>query len=549
METAQVSTQEAVQETSSQSQEKKGFALKLPKKPKKRLKWLLIALAAVAAVWWLFLRSGKTDPTAGGAQYIPTPVTVRDLAVAVTGSGAVAPIESYQVSALTSGEILSAPFEVGDWIEKGDLLYQLDAGDAETAIQQAQLSLRQAQLSYNSLADSLTPSASAAGVVQKVYVQTGDLVSVGSPIADITDTSTMTVTLPFHSADAAQIAPGQSAQVTIAGTLETLSGTVESVSTADLVGVGGALVRQVKIRVSNPGALTTSTSATAAVGNIACAASGSFEENMRQTVTAQTSGEITALHVTAGSKVSVGTALATIGGDAVDSSLSNASIAVENAQLSLQRAQDALENYTITSPISGTVIEKNYKAGDKMDGMESGALAVIFDLSSLKLQINVNELDIDKVQAGQTVEITAQALPGQVFTGQVERVSINGTTTNGFTTYPVTITVSDYGELKPGMNVSATIQCETAKDVLCVPVSAVNRGNTVLVPGEGAMSQDGAAVADPSKLEERTVTLGLSDDAYIEVTSGLEEGEIVLLPIQAAGVQGAGQMAVSATGG
>ena len=61
------------------------------------------------------------------------------------------------------------------------------------------------------------------------------MVSPGTPIAEIADTSTLTVTLPFHSADAQGIAAGQGAQVTIAGTMETLPGTVESVSSADLV--------------------------------------------------------------------------------------------------------------------------------------------------------------------------------------------------------------------------------------------------------------------------------------------------------------------------
>ena len=276
-------------------------------------------------------------------------------------------------------------------------------------------------MSYDELAGYLTPRASAAGVVQQVHVQRGDLVSPGTAIADITDTSTLKVTLPFQSADAAGIAPGQSAQVTIAGTLETLPGTVESVSSADLVGTGGALVRQVTIRLSNPGALTTDHSATATVGRSPAPGSGTFEANSRQTVVAQTSGEVTAVHVTAGSQVYGGTALVTIGGEAADSALADAAISVENAQLSLQRAQDALEDYTITSPISGTVIEKNFKAGDRMNGMDAGALAVIYDLSSLELQMNVSELEIGPGPAGPGGGDHRRALPGQTFVGRVDR--------------------------------------------------------------------------------------------------------------------------------
>ena len=532
METAQISTQEAAQ---APQEVKRRPSLHLPKKGKKWVKRLVIALVVLAVIWWIFLRPQGGNGAAGAGQYTAEPASLQDLTVSVSGSGAVRPVESYEVSALASGEILEAPFEVGDWIEKGDLLYQLDAGDAQTSLQQAQLSLRQAQMSYDELAGYLTPRASAAGVVQQVHVQKGDLVSSGTAIADITDTSTLKVTLPFQSADAAGIAPGQSAQVTIAGTLETLPGTVESVSSADLVGAGGALVRQVTIRVDNPGALTAGGAATASVGDISCAGSGIFEASSRQTVVAQTSGEVLSLSVSAGDRVAAGDVLAQLGGTAADNALADAAMAVESAQLSLRRAQEALEDYTITSPISGTVIEKNFKAGDKMDGMEAGALAVIYDLSALELELRVSELDIGSVQPGQEVVITAEALPGETFTGRVERVSINGSTADGFTTYPVTILLEDFGGLNPGMNVSADIIISRTEDALCVPVEAVDSSGAVLVAGPGVLTEDGSAVADLSKAERREVTLGAGDEDYVEITSGLEEGELVLVPVQSAG--------------
>lgn len=546
MEATQVETQERQTET----KEKKKLSLKLPKKGKKWKRVVALLVVVALAVWWFVLRPlGSISQTLEAGMYRTEAAQVRDLTVSVDGSGTVTPIESYDVRALVTGEILEAPFEVGDRIEKGDLLYRLDAGEAETSLQQAQLSLRQAQLSYEELSSGMTPSAGTAGVVQSVQVQKGQLVSAGTPIAEIADTSTMTLTLPFQSADAQRLSAGQSAQVTIAGTGETLNGTVESVATADLVGAGGALVRQVTLRVSNPGALTEETAATAAVGDIACAGSGTFTANARQTVVAQTSGEVTQIHVTAGTRVSAGTALVTLGGESAQNALENASIAVENAKLSLQRAQDALDNYTVTAPISGTVIEKNFKQGDKLDGNTTGALAVLYDLSKLKLSMNVSELNIGQVQAGQQVEITAEALPGETFLGTVDQVSINGTTTNGFTTYPVTILLEEYGALNPGMNVSAKIIVERAEGALSVPVEAVNSDSTVLVPGEGALNPDGT-VADLSKAERRAVTLGRGDQAYIEITSGLKEGDMALVPIQVSDdLTGGSSSAVAVTGG
>ena len=73
------------------------------------------------------------------------------------------------------------------------------------------------------------------------------------------DNTTMTVEIPFHSADAAGLYVGQTGTLTIEGTMETVTGTIESISGADEVGAGGALIRQVKFRVSNPGGLTGTT--------------------------------------------------------------------------------------------------------------------------------------------------------------------------------------------------------------------------------------------------------------------------------------------------
>ena len=532
METTQTAPETAVQPAAPETETGPTWTA-----PKKRPKWrkrLIVLLVIAALLFWVVVRPMLGGADAAAGQYQTVPAQRQDLTVSVSGSGAVAPIESYQVSALVTGEILDSPFEDGDRVEQGQLLYRIDPGSAQTSLQQAQLAVEQAQLNYDTLAGNLQVKAIGGGVVQALHVQEGDLISAGTAIADITDTSTMTLTVPFQSADAAHISAGQAAQVTLSGTLETLAGTVESVASADQVGNGGALIRQVKIRLTNPGALTETTTATARVGGYACAAGGTLSPQLRQTITAAASGEVTSLNVSVGSQVAAGAVLATIGGESAENSLADAALAVQNAQLSYQSAQEALDSYTITSPISGTVIEKNLKAGDQLNGGDSGTMAVIYDLSQLELKMDVSELDIGQIQPGQEVEITAEALPGQTFTGVVEKVSVNGTTTDGFTTYPVTVLLSEYGDLNPGMNVSAEIIVERSEDVLCVPSAAVNSDGTVLVAAEGALNPDGS-VADPSKIETRAVTLGRGDQDYVEITSGVEAGETVLLAIQAVG--------------
>ena len=537
------------------------------KAPKKKKKWVkrLVILAVIAALIIFALSrcmSGGVQSVSGS--YLPAAAAVQDLTVAVTGPGTIKSNDSYKATTLIKGEILTAPFEEGDTVEKDDVLFTIDASDVENAIkqartgvEQAQLSVKSAQLNYDSLLRTQSDNtedrqvkANANGIITKVYVDPGDTVAAGTPIADILDRDNMKLEVPFHSVNAAGFYVGQSASVTVSGTAEVLYGTITEIAATDSVGLGGTLVRNVTITVQNPGALSDTSMGSAAVGDVASSASGTFQYGERKQLLAKYSGELQTLTLNEGDRVYdgqlVGEFKETKMQDQIDAAaiqLENARLALRNAQDSLERTQDSLEDYTITSPITGTVIEKNYKEGDNYDpstASSTGAnafLAVIYDMSRLTFDINVSEMDVVRVQAGQKVTFTADALDGQEFTGVVEKVNINGTTQNGNTSYPVTVAVDGNGQdlaaegLLPGMSVSANIIVEEVGSVLCVPVDAIQRSETpyVLVAGEGALDENGG-LADFTKLEQRPVELGRNNDEYIEVLSGLEEGDVVFIP-------------------
>ena len=153
-------------------------------------------------------------------------------------------------------------------------------------------------------------------------------------------------------------------------------------------------------------------------------------------------GDLDVLNVKEGDRVSKGQVIGVISEADLETQIENARIALENAQLSLKNAQEKLEDYTITSTIDGEVIEKNLDVGDNISGLSnSGASvtypAIIYDRSELTFDMDVDEKDISKIQVGQKVEITAGALDDQSFTGVVDKININGTTTSGHTSYPV----------------------------------------------------------------------------------------------------------------
>ena len=524
-------------------------AFKAPKKKRKWLKRLIIIVVIVAVILFLLSRCMAGTQSLVGMLYIPEAAAYRDMTVAVSGTGTIKPIDSYNITALVKGEILEAPFQKGDIVHKDDVLFRVDAKSVETNIQQQEIALEQAKVSLNNLLKTQSDTqknqrveASVSGVVTKLYVDQGDMVSAGAPIADILDRDNMKLEIPFHSADAAGFYVGQAAVVGVDGTAETLAGTIDSIAATDSVGAGGTLVRNVTIKVVNPGVLTDTSTGTASVGGISCAGGGTFAYGESKQVVAKTSGELESLTVKEGDRVYEGQLMGSFDSTDMDSQIETARLNIQSAELALQNARDSLDDYTIESPIDGTIIEMNYKVGDNVDpssGASSGSsyMAVIYDMSALEFQMDVHELDISKVQVGQKVEITVDALDGKTYTGYVDTININGTTQNGITNYPVTIRVDGAPEeLYPGMNVSAKIISEEVGDVLCVPVEAVEEGNLVTVAGPGALSEDGLTVVDFTKLSQVEVTLGRTDGSYIEITSGLSEGDVVVYQVQSSNI-------------
>ena len=505
----------------------------------KKRRWVkvLVILVVVAALVWTFVLRGMGSPAGAGVLYQAVNAEVRDLTTSVSGTATLEPADSYQVTTLVTGEILSAPFEEDDLVEKDALLYTLDSGDAQESVSRAGISVEQAKLQYQQAQEALKPTATISGTISEVYVQNGDSVSAGAELCKIVASTDLTIDFLFPFTATSAFYVGQPATIFIGNFDGSVQGSVVSVSDSTTITSNGLQACSVRVKLENPGIVSDSFTASAVIGSYSSYGNASVTMPASSVVYAMGAGTVNGFTKLSGSTVTKGETLCNLDSESLRDSLESARLNLESAQLSTSSAAENLDSYTIKSPISGTVIEKTFKAGDKVDGVSSGTLAVIYDLSHLKMEMNVSELDIAKVKVGQSVEITCSAVPGKTFTGVVDRVSINGTTTDGFTNYPVTIVLQDYGDLKPGMNVSASIIGETVEDAVSVPVGAVSRGNTVQVALPGALAEDGVTVADPSKVEERAVTLGINDENYIEITSGLEAGETVLMESQT-GVMG-----------
>ncbi len=159
--------------------------------------------------------------------------------------------------------------------------------------------------------------------------------------------------------------------------------------------------------------------------------------------------------------------------------LANAKAEVVRFQVAVENARIALEDTVVRAPITGTIIEKMVEKGQVISSptMDVGGGSVLMrmaDLSSVQLNILVNEADVGKVTPGQPVTITVTAFPNQPFKGLVKKIEPQAQSQSTVTTFPVLVVLENkFGLLRPGMNADVEIRIEEKYDVLAVPTMAL----------------------------------------------------------------------------
>ena len=493
---------------------------------KKNWKWLVPVLCVAVAGGVFLLRPQQAKPASVDASYTEAAPERRDVTNTLSGTGTLNPANTYTVKSLVDGKVLTGTIEEGDIVEESNVLYTIDSSDASTNFEKAEIAMQQAQRSYDKVVDRQYVRAEVAGVVSSLKVTKGDEVTSGQEVAVIRDSSRMLLTLEFPAADAANFSVGQSAAVTLDGTFEQLDGTVTSVSGTDALSAGNLLTRTVTITVKNAGGLTTAQAATASINGVSSIGSATFAYQAERTLTAQAAGTVTSINVQEGSEVAKDDIILGLSGDDLTESIQSASESLRSAEISMQNLQDAMNNYTVTAPISGTIIEKDAKVGDAVKAGDT--LCIVYDLSYLEMSINVDELQISSISVGQKVQITADAVPDKTYVGTVTRVSMKGASNGGTTTYPVTIRIDDTDGLRPGMNANAEIVVAQAKNALVVPNAAVVRGSYVLVTKDSPSAANAdTAMEAPEGFVYVPVKTGVSDDDYTQIVSGIQEGDTI----------------------
>jgi RND family efflux transporter MFP subunit len=194
-------------------------------------------------------------------------------------------------------------------------------------------------------------------------------------------------------------------------------------------------------------------------------------------------------------------------------------LSVKMLELQLDQAEAELAKAVITASFDGVVADIYIKEGQQLSAT-SPAIYLI-DPSEIKLSGVIDEMDVSKIKLGQEATITLDALPDKEVKGRVTFISPASTAQAGVVFYKTTITLeSPDEELKDGMSANAEIVIEEHDGVLLIPNRAV----------QGSLEKPWVEVVTEGQIEERQISIGLSDGIYTEILSGLEEGEEVVLP-------------------
>ena len=211
--------------------------------------------------------------------------------------------------------------------------------------------------------------------------------------------------------------------------------------------------------------------------------------------------------------------------------MDNARMDYQNALAAYDKAQADVNDTVITSPMDGVVIGEPMKEGETVSqGLSSQMVIVsVADLSSMRIELLVDETDIGEVAVGEGVEFTVDAYPNRTYHGVVSDISkkqysassSSSSSSSSVVYYTVYVDINkkELEGLYPSMTARAVIKGRESKDALTVPVTAIRSDS------------DGSYVyvKDGKDVQKTYVTTGISTDKEIEVLNGLSEGQEIVV--------------------
>ncbi|MDO4540996.1 MAG: HlyD family efflux transporter periplasmic adaptor subunit, partial [Syntrophomonadaceae bacterium] len=404
---------------------------------------------------------------------------------------------------------------------------------------------------------------------KSVGVTEGSELTLDALIATVSNDDILELQVPLNLAIADMLSRGQTTTMYVKDYHVTLDATVSVIDGRTTARDEGGVVKMVTLLVKNPGALKVGDEARLQFEHdgthYTSIGYSKFKEQEPLLIEAKSIGPIEEIHIKEGDVIVPGSPILTL--DKADQAiaLQTAQIELEQGIIDMALKEKNYAKYFGTAGIDGIVSEINIEEG-KAPPVGKAAV-IISGHGPLKMRLEVDEADIGMVQLGQSADVYAGSFGNQSFPGTVSRVAARGKVDNNDVYFEVDITINDPGALKPGMTGDADIYTDKKSDVLRLPVNAVSIIDDglgmvqVVIPAapEGDESADPALSEDmygaetglskreakklakemekqgidpnfsPTVTESREIVIGIEGDDYIEIISGLEEGDEVIV--------------------
>jgi len=488
------------------------MAAKSAKKTKK--KWIILGVIAVIVVAaFLFIRGQMQGMRTMATTNTTATANIGDIEVTTEGNGTVEPKNSYGVDMIYDSKIVDIFKENGDFVEEGEAILSVESSgiDDRIAILEAELADYDSQISSTDSSGSSYISSTVTGRVKRIYVESGDIVaeqmkSQGALMEIAADGK-----LKVEFTSEVEIAVGET--VTVKFSDYSVEGTVEK-----------AADNQVVVTITDGYYYNVDEEATVYAQEGNTLGTGTLVSNQPYLVSGSY-GTINNVSVVLNEKVYEGSTLFTLNDVSYYSDYTDLIESRNEAVSKLQEAKSFKETLTITAPYSGIISGLTVVEGTTVP--TDTELCKILSSEIYQLKVEIDELDINGVEVGQEATIVFDAFEEEEFKGTVTKVSELGTNTSGVTTYTVAIELEGSEKIKTNMSADAKIVIGSSTDTILVPIDAIQTVNgkkyVEVVPSTGV---DGGE--DENQAKEMTeVTLGLVNNTYAEILSGISEGTTV----------------------
>lgn len=475
---------------------------------------LAVVLVAGIAGTWVALH-GSEEATAGTER--TTRVTRGGVTATVSGTGNITSARTSTVDFPSGGTLTAVTVEVGEIVEKGEVLARVDRDDAERSLESARARLLATQASYNTLVagqsalDRARSRLNVSKAGSSVDSASSSLTSARRQLTSDTKTQNALVTAAEK---ALAEGTGSKGAVTAARRTRTqvLTKDQEAVTRAEQQLASAQLgLQEARNKAATDAQGPSDSEVAQALSDLhsARAAVEDARETVRNT-TLRAPQDGTVLSVSASEGESVGSGSSTGSGSSSAGSSSGGSSSGSGGSGGSGSASGSSASGSSSSGSS---------SGSSASGSSSTGLIVLADLTRLEVTASIAEADVTDLEKGQEAQITLSA-SGTTVSGTVTAVALQGTTSGNVVQYPVTVQLDEAPKgVRLGASARITITTGSADDVLSVPSSAVTtngRRSTVTVLRGTVRSVV-------------QVETGLKGNSTTEITSGLSEGDTVVL--------------------